>query len=197
MKASRLQITRLAVAAVLLSAAVLAQSSAAARIRTIPIINVYSHRPVDIYPGGVNASKQRFASAFLWKYPEKEFELIYSAEDTKAFKIHVPYSDLCLMLDFRPGPYKNGTRVIQYSCDANKSAKWWYAKKVIVDAPPGEPQSDYPYMLKFVNRFTGKCLDADNRDGGSPPKAAVLQQWDCFVYSDDWNIGNQLWRDYE
>ena len=54
MKASRLHISRLVLATVLISAAVLAQTSAAARVKTktVPIINVYSHRPVDIKPGG-------------------------------------------------------------------------------------------------------------------------------------------------
>jgi hypothetical protein len=197
MKASRLHITRLVLATVLISAAVLAQTSAAAKVKTVPIINVYSHLPVDIVPGGFDASTKPYAKAFLSKNPAPEFDLIYSAGgDTKAFKIRVPRSGLCLMLDFR-APYRNGTRVIQYKCDVKFSSKWWYAKRVIAPAPPGERQSDYPYMLKLVNSATGKCLDADNGAGGAPPFRAVLQQWDCFTYSDDWNIGNQLWRDYE
>jgi hypothetical protein len=128
--------------------------------------------------------------------PCQEYDLIYSVgSDTKAFKIRVRRSGLCLMLDFRELPCRNGTRVIQYNCNATKvGSRWWYAKRVIAPAPPGEPQSDYPYMLKLVNRATGKCLDAANAAGGAPPKGAVLQQWDCFTYSDDWNIGNQLWR---
>jgi hypothetical protein len=199
MKASRLHITRLVLATVLISAAVLAQTSAAARVKTVPIINVYSHHPVDIMPGGRNASTQPFAGAFLWKNPSQEFDLIYSVGgNTNSFKIRNRRSGLCLMLDFRELPYRNGTRVIQYNCNATKvRSRWWYAKRVIAPAPPGEPQSDYPYMLKLVNSATGKCLDADNGAGGAPPARAVLQQWDCFTYSDDWNIGNQLWRDYE
>ena len=78
MKASRFHITRQVLAAVLISAAVLAQTSAAARDKTVPIINVYSHRPVDIMPGSLAASTRPYAKAFLWKYPEKQFDLIYS-----------------------------------------------------------------------------------------------------------------------
>jgi hypothetical protein len=204
MRASRLQITRLVLATVLLLAAVLAQSSAAARVETVPIINVYSHRPVDIMPGGNNGSTRPYANAFLWKnaycntdhgLPCQEYDLIYSAGgNTDAFKIRVRRSGLCLMLDFR-APYRNGTRVIQYNCNATKiRSRWWYAKRVKAPAPPGERQSDYPYMLLVVNNHTGKCLDADNGAGGAPPKGSVLQQWDCISYSDDWNVGNQLWR---
>ena len=196
MKASRLHITRLVLATVLISAAVLAQTSAAARVKTVQIINVYSHRPVDIMPGGLTASTRPYANAFLWKYPEKQFDLIYSANSSKVFMIRVGYSGLCLMLDFR-APYRNGTRVIQYDCNAAKQSKWWYTVRVDdAPAPPGEPQSDYPYMLLVKNNYTRKCLDADNGAGGAPPKAAVLQQWDCISYLDDWNAGNQLWRDY-
>jgi hypothetical protein len=197
MKDSSLHITRLVLAVVLVSAAVLAQASAAARDRTVPIINVYSHRPVDIVPGSLAASKRPYANAFLWKYPEKQFDLIYSTGNPKVFMIRARYSGLCLMLDFR-APYRNGTRVIQYDCNASKASKWWYTVRIDdAPAPPGEPQSDYPYMLLVKNNFTRKCLDADNGAGGAPPKAAVLQQWDCIAYLDDWNAGNQLWRDYK
>jgi len=204
MKASRLHITRLVLATGLILAAVLAQTSAAANvqtvpiIKTVPIINVYSHRPLDIVPGGRAASTQPYANAFLWKYPEKQFDLIYSVGgNTRAFKIRNPDSGLCLMLDFR-APYRNGTRVIQYDCSAPKRSKWWYTVRIDdAPAPPGEPQSDYPYMLLVKNNYTRKCLDADNGAGGSPPKAAALQQWDCISYLDDWNVGNQLWRDYQ
>ncbi len=196
MKASRLHITRAVLATVLISAAVLAETSAADNVDTVPIINVYSHRPVDIMPGGRAASTRPYANAFLWKYPEKQFDLIYSTNNPNVFKIRAGHSGLCLMLDFRAS-YKNGTRVIQYRCDATKRSRWWYKKRVKAPAPPGEPQSDYPYMLLLVNNYTGKCLDADNGAGGSPPKGAVLQQWDCISYLDDWNAGNQLWRDYK
>ena len=201
MKASRVPITRVVLATVLISAAALpAETSAAASVETVPIINVHSHRPVDIMPGGLNASTQPFARAFLWKNSisdSQEFDLIYSVGgNTKAFKIRNRLSGLCLMLDFR-APYRNGTRVIQYGCSATKSSKWWYTVKVEAPAPPGEPQSDYPYMLLVKNNYTRKCLDADNGAGGKPPKGAVLQQWDCVSYLDDWNVGNQLWRDYK
>ena len=196
MKASRLHLTRQVLAAVLISAAVLAPTSAAAKVKTVPLINVYSHRPVDIVPGSLAASTRPYANAFLWKYPEKQFDLIYSSTNPKLFMIRAGHSGLCLMLDFR-APYRNGTRVIQYNCNASKLSKWWYTVRVDdAPAPPDEPQSDYPYMLLVKNNFTRKCLDADNGAGGAPPKAAVLQQWDCISYLDDWNAGNQLWRDY-
>jgi len=212
MKASRLHISRVVLATVLISAAVLAQTSAAAKVKTVPtavtsaaakvktvpIVNVYSHHPVDIVPGGWDSSTKPFAKAFLWKNPAKDFDLIYSASgNTKSFKIRVTKSGLCLFPDFR-APYTNGTRVIQYNCEArNIPSRWWHAERVEADAPPGEDQSGYPYMLLLVNNFTDKCLDADNGEGGAPPARAVLQLWDCIEYLDDWNVGNQLWRDYE
>ncbi|HEX6702892.1 MAG TPA: RICIN domain-containing protein [Gaiellaceae bacterium] len=200
MKASRLHITRAVLATVLISAAVVADSSAADEGHTDRIINVYSHRPVDIMPGGLAASTQPYARAFLWKNSissSQQFDLIYSSNNPKVFKIRDRNSGLCLMLDFR-APYRNGTQVIQYDCSVTKRSKWWYTVRVNdAPAPPGEPQSDYPYMLLVKNYYTRKCLDADNGAGGSPPKGAVLQQWDCISYLDDWNAGNQLWRDYE
>jgi hypothetical protein len=204
MKASRSHITRLVLATVLISVAVLAETSAAARVKTVSIINVYSHHPVDIVPGGRNGSTRPYANAFLWKnahcppasgLPCQEYDLIYSANGNGLFKIRVRRSELCLMLDFRDLPYRNGTRVIQYNCNATKvRSRWWYVERVKMPAPPGERQSDYPYMLLLVNNATGDCLDADNGAGGAPPRGAVLQNWECFSYSDDWNVGNQLWR---
>ena len=88
--------------------------------------------------------------------------------------IRAGHSGLCLMLDFRAGLYTNGTRVIQYDCKATKRSKWWYTVRVEADAPPGEPQSDYPYMLLVKNNYTRKCLDADNGAGGAPPKGGGL-----------------------
>jgi hypothetical protein len=193
-----LRIASVVLATGLVSAAVLAGTSAAGGIRTTRIVNVYSHRPVDIMPGGLGASTQPYAGAFLWKNSTSSsqvFDLIYATSgNLNAFMIRANHSGLCLMLDFR-APYRNGTRVIQYRCDAQKGSKWWYAVRVKgAPAPPGEPQSDYPYMLLVKNNYTGKCLDADNGAGGTPPKAAALQQWDCITYSDDWNAGNQYWR---
>ena len=209
MKASRVHITRAVLVTVLVSAAaVLAQTSAAASVKTaaaqvkqVQIINIYSHLPVDIVPGGLNASTEPYASAFLWKNSisrSQWFDLIYSP-GTNRFKIRNQRSGLCLMLDFRSGPYTDGTRVIQNDCNANKKSKWWYKVRVTgVPAPPGEQESGYRYMLLVKNDFTDKCLDAANGvHGAAPRRGAVLQQWECFEYSDDWNVGNQLWRDYE
>ena len=64
MKASRLHVTRLVLATVLISVAVLAETSAAAKVETVPLINVYSHRPVDIMPGSLAASTRPYANAF-------------------------------------------------------------------------------------------------------------------------------------
>lgn len=201
MKCSRLHITGLVLAiALILAAVVVAQASAAATVKRVRIINIYSHYRVDIVPGGLNASTQPYANAFLWKNSISDsqwFDQIYSA-GTSRFKIRNLLSGLCLMLDWRAGPYRNGTRVIQYDCNANKKSKWWYRVRVTgVPVPPGESESGYRYMLLFKNDFTDKCLDADNGAGGEPPRGAALQQWDCFEYSDDWNVGNQLWRDYD
>lgn len=207
MNGSRLHITRLALAAgLILAAVVLAQTSGAARVKTVQanvktvqLINIYSHLPVDIVPGGLNASTEPYANAFLWKNSisrSQWFDLIYSA-GTNRFKIRNQRSGLCLMLDYRQLPYTNGTRVIQQDCNLNKRSKWWYRVRITgVPVPPGEQESGYRYMLLVKNDVTDKCLDADNGAGGKPPRGAALQQWDCFEYSDDSNVGNQLWRDY-
>ena len=115
--------------------------------------------------------------------PCQEYDLIYSTSgNTNAFKIRVRRSGLCLMLDFRDLPYRNGTRVIQYNCNATKiRSRWWYTVRVDdAPAPPGEPQSDYPYMLLVKNNYTRKCLDADNGAGGAPPRGAVWSNGTAF-----------------
>jgi hypothetical protein len=70
----------------------------------------------------------------------------------------------------------------------------------------GENQSSRPARRAAVglsvqavdeNNYTRKCLDADNGAGGKPPNGTVLQQWDCISHLNDWNVGNQLWRDYK
>jgi Ricin-type beta-trefoil lectin domain-like len=176
-------------ATVLISAAVLAETSAARDIETVKIMNVYTHSPVDIMPGGLNASTQPYAGAFLWKNSISDsqwFDLIYATSgDTKAFMIRNHRSGLCLMLDFR-APYTNGTRVIQYSCDAkNYRSRWW--KRYYYT-------TEFGRVYEIHNYFTDKCLDVDNPAGNSPRTGSVLQQWTCISWLDDWNADNQLWR---
>ena len=190
MKASRLHITRAALATVLISAAVLAESSAARGVETVKIMNVYTHSPVDILPGGLDASTRPYAGAFLWKNSTSDsqwFDLVYATTgDTKAFMIRNHRSGLCLMLDFRVPYYTNGTRVIQYRCDAKKiSSRWW--KKYYYT-------TEFGRVYEIHNTATDKCLDVDNPAGSAPRTGSLLQQWTCIDWLDDWNADNQLWR---
>ena len=55
-------------------------------------------------------------------------------------------------------------------------------------------KAQHLFHTVLVNRRSGRCLDAANPSSAAPPRQAVLQQWRCIHYADDWNAGNQLWR---
>ncbi|WP_322756117.1 RICIN domain-containing protein [Frankia sp. Cas3] len=144
------------------------------------------------------ASQNPYQGVFLWPNntsASQEFDLLDSGGGY--FRIRARHSGQCLMLDWRQGTYTNGTRIIQYPyCSAGYSPAEW--RRGWVSYPPNcsgnicsTTGTSYPVL---INRRTGRCLDADNGAGGAPPARAVLQQWDCIRYPNDWNAGNQLWR---
>ena len=180
---------------VIAAAVMFAQTSAAhaANQYRVEITNLRSGLKADV----MWASTQPYQGVFLWpnnSSASQEYDLLDAGNGS--FRIRARHSGLCLMLDFRRQPYTNGTRVIQYRCDAGYRSMYWYRSWV---SPQQTCDGDtctstgteYP-VLK--NSFTGKCLDAANPAGGAPPRQAVLQQWSCIRSSDDWNAGNQLWR---
>jgi len=168
-------------------------ADAASRYR-VEVTNLRSGLRADV----MWASTAPYQGVFLWPNntsASQEFDLLDSG-DGRTFQIRARHSGLCLMLDFRQGPYTNGTRVIQYRCDSGYRSLYWYrswvSPRVTCDGDTCTTTGvQYP-VLK--NAYTRKCLDADNGAGGAPPRQAVLQQWTCIQSSDDWNAGNQLWR---
>jgi hypothetical protein len=161
----------------------------------VEITNLRSGLKVDV----MWASKRRYQGVFLWPNntsASQEFDLLYS--DDVYFRIRARHSGQCLMLDWHAGRYTNGTRVVQSpgACKAGyRPGEWrrgWVRSAPICDSDSCQSTSaEYPVL---INRRTGRCLDAANPAGGKPRPQAILQQWDCIRYADDWNAGNQLWR---
>ena len=138
------------------------------------------------------ASQNPYTGVFLWpdnNSLSQEFDLLDSHNGY--FQIRARHSGQCLMLDWRGGTYVNGTRVIQYpSCSAGYAPAEWQERWVYPTTGSGFP---VPVKL-LVNRRTGRCLDAANAAGVTPPVQAVLQQWDCITSTTAWNVRNQDWH---
>jgi hypothetical protein len=146
------------------------------------------------------ASKDRYAGVFLWRNnnsASQEFDLLYNP-DGYHFRIRARHSGQCLMPDWRPGPYTNGTRIVQSAgaCKPGYTPGEWrrgeVSARIVCDGV--SCQSTGATYTVLVNRRTRKCLDADNPAGGKPRAQAILQQWTCIRTSDDWNAGNQLFQ---
>lgn len=173
---------------------VLTPSPAQADQYGIEISNLESRLRADVMWGSTAA----YTKVFLWPdntSASQEFDILDSGGGW--FRIRARHSNQCLMLDWRQGAYVNGTKVIQYPyCQAGYAAgEWkrgWAGFRPECDLWTCRQVSTTLPVL--INRATGKCLDAFNPKGGAPPAQAVLQQWECIDYADDWNAGNQLWR---
>ncbi len=142
------------------------------------------------------ASTAPYQGVFLWPdntSASQEFDLLDSGNGY--FRIRARHSGQCLMLDWRGGSYVNGTPVIQYPyCGTGYAPNEWRRGWVSMPASCSgnicsSTGTQYPVL---INRMTGKCLDS--RSNGTPQAQAVLQQWDCIRWANDWNAGNQLWR---
>lgn len=187
----------LLVAGVMPAAVMLAPASAApvADRYRVEITNLRSGLRADV----MWASTQRYQGVFLWpnnNSASQEFDLLYT--DSVHFRIRARHSQQCLMPDWRPGPYTNGTRIVQSggACKAGyRPGEWrrgWVSPAQTCDGDSCSTTGvQYPVL---INRRTGKCLDAANPAGGRPRAQAILQQWTCIRTADDWNAGNQLWR---
>jgi hypothetical protein len=145
------------------------------------------------------ASTDVFQNAFLWPDNDslsQEFDLLDRGNGF--FQIRARHSGQCLMLDFT-GNSGNGNRVIQYpACGENSwDGSEWYAERKWHNYSDytwgGWYSYDLPYIL-IRNKLTGRCLDAGNPAGGSPPVESVLQTWDCISSGQEWNAFNQLWN---
>jgi hypothetical protein len=167
-------------------------ASAADRAR-VEIINDWSGLRADVIWG----STSPFQGVFLWPdnaSTSQEFDLLDSGGGY--FRIRARHSGQCLMLDWRSGPYTNGTRVIQYPhCAAGYSPAEWSIRSLsdVRCFPDGTCQTAGLSYELLVNRLTDRCLDAHNPAGGAPPVEAVLQQWDCVTSNRAWNLSNQSW----
>jgi len=159
--------------------------------RPVEIKNSFSGLRADV----MWASTASYAGVFLWPNNasrSQEFDALRA--DGGYFRLRARHSGLCLALDARVQPYRDGTPVIQRRCNPDLRSSYWRVRTVgdrpICDADSCQTTSGvYPTLQ---NRSMGKCLDARNSLGGRPPTRAILQQWSCIGTADDWNAGNQL-----
>jgi hypothetical protein len=164
--------------------------------RPVEIRNSFSTLRADV----MWASTASYAGVFLWPNNtsrSQEFDALRA--NGTWFRLRARHSGLCLALDARVQPYRNGTPVIQRQCNPDLRSSYWRVRTVgdrpICDGDTCTTTSAvYPTLQ---NRYgssnaTRKCLDARNPPGGRPPTRAVLQQWSCIGTADDWNAGNQL-----
>jgi hypothetical protein len=180
----------MAVAAALVLATLASPASAADRYR-YEIVNSFSGLRADV----IWASIAPYQGVFLWPdntSASQEFDLLDSGGGY--FRIRARHSGQCLMIDWRGGSYVNGTGVIQYPyCGAGYAPAEWQERRLSGTRCSGGICTTGIDETILVNRQTGRCLDAANSAGGSPPVEAVLQQWDCVTSTSAWNIGNQAW----
>jgi hypothetical protein len=189
--AAKLRTLAVGLAAVAVSSAPVAPAYADG----VEIVSVASGLRVDV----MWASTSAFQGAFLWPdnaSASQEFYLIPNT--TGYYHIVARHSGQCLMLDWREGVPKNGTRVIQFpaaSCGggAEYLPSDWLLGFVFDNCNPAWQDCQLTQRQIIVNRYTKKCLDAGNSAGGAPGQGAVLQQWDCISSIHQWNAGNQLW----
>ena len=160
--------------------------------RPVEITNSFSGLKADV----MWASTASYAGVFLWPNNasrSQEFDAL-ATRGGRYFRLRARHSGLCLALDARAQPYVNGTPVIQRRCNPDLRSSYWRVRvvgdRVRCDGDTCTTTSAaYPTL---ENLHTRKCLDARNPRGGRPPARAVLQQWTCIGYGDDWNAGNQL-----
>jgi hypothetical protein len=173
------------------SAAISSQLPAFSYSKPVEITNSSSGLRADV----MWASTASYAGVFLWPNNtsrSQSFDALRAGDGW--FRLRARHSGLCLALDARAQPYRDGTPVIQRRCNQDLRSSYWRVRavgdRVRCDGDTCTTTSGvYPTLQ---NRNTGKCLDARNPRGGRPPARAVLQQWSCIGTADDVNAGNQL-----
>jgi hypothetical protein len=177
-------------AALILGTAYATPANAADRTR-VELVNSFSGLRADVIWGSPND----YQGVFLWPdntSASQEFDLLDSGGGY--FRIRARHSGKCLMLDWRAGRTGNGTPIIQYpACGPGYAPAEWRLRNLSGTRCEGNVCSTGLDETVLVNRQTGRCLDAANRNGGRPPVQSALQQWDCVSSTDAWNIGNQAW----
>lgn len=154
----------------------------------VELVNVGSGLRADV----MWASTSLMQGVFLWPNntsASQEFDTLDSGGGF--FRIRARHSGQCLMLDWRGGFYANGTPIIQHSfCDTGYTPSEWSIRQVWSTVSCSQCFRYFRQVL--VNRATGRCFDA-NAPSGHAGEQAVLQQWDCISFAEQWNWANQEW----
>lgn len=156
----------------------------------VQIVNTYSNLAADVIGGSTAVG----TGTWLWPRTGSTAQLLdLLPSDHGYFRIRVRHSGQCLMLDWRTGAYKDGTKVVQHPyCNTGYAPSQWRAQYVRTSSTVNGVTTPGLTYMRLINRSTGRCLDADNPRGFTPPKQARLQQWRCLPTAGRFG-GNQSW----
>ncbi len=157
----------------------------------VQIVNTASNLTADVMWGSTAVG----TGTWLWDRTGSQAQLVdLLPSDNGYFRIRVRHSGQCLMLDWRTGPYKDGTKIVQHPyCDTGYAPSQWRRQYVRTSyCAEGASCTAGPTYMRLVNRSTGLCLDADNPAGYQPKVKAALQQWRCMPTTGRFG-GNQSW----
>lgn len=157
----------------------------------VQIVNTASNLAADVMWGSTAVG----TGTWLWDRTGSQAQLVdLLPSDNGYFRIRVRHSGQCLMLDWRTGPYKDGTKIVQHPyCDTGYAPSQWRRQYVRTSyCADGSSCTAGPTYMRLVNRSTGRCLDADNPAGYQPKVKAALQQWRCLPTTGRFG-GNQSW----
>lgn len=156
----------------------------------VQIVNTYSNLAADVIGGNTAAG----TGTWLWPRTGSQAQLVdLLPTDSGYFRIRVRHSGQCLMLDWRTGAYTDGTKIVQHPyCNTGYNPSQWRAEYVRTNSTVNGVTTPGLTYMRLVNRSTGRCLDADNPRGFTPPEQARLQQWRCLPTTGRFG-GNQSW----
>ena len=156
----------------------------------VQIVNTYSNLAADVIWGSTTVG----TGTWLWPRTGSPAQLVdLLPTDNGYFRIRVRHSGQCLMLDWRTGTYKDGTKVVQHPyCNTGYAPSQWRAQYVRTSSTVNGVSTPGSTYMRLVNRSTGLCLDSDNPKGYAPDAKAQLQQWRCLPTTGRFG-GNQSW----
>ncbi|WP_226344022.1 RICIN domain-containing protein [Agilicoccus flavus] len=162
------------------------------RLATVPVqvVNTYSNLAADVMGGSTAVG----TGTWLWPRTGSAAQLLdFLPTGDGYYRIRVRHSGQCLMLDWRTGAYKDGTKIVQHPyCNTGYFPSQWRLQNVRTSYTVNGATVAGPSYTRLVNRRTGLCLDADNPRGYTPPVRAALQQWRCLPTTGPFG-GNQSW----
>ncbi|GMA40033.1 RICIN domain-containing protein [Mobilicoccus caccae] len=156
----------------------------------VQIVNTFSNLAVDVVGGSTAVG----TGTWLWPRTGSTAQLVDLLPTGDGYyRIRVRHSGQCLMLDWRTGAYKDGTRIVQHPyCNTGYTPSQWRLQRIPTKSVVNGVTVPGSTYMRLINRKTGKCLDANNPRGYTPPERAAIQQYRCLPTAGRFG-GNQSW----